>query len=225
MKVRSIVPASVLAGLLVSLASATAMADPPAEMAPAPMAAPPPGMVLVPVEPVAKDGGRFRGGVALEGGALVVPGAFSVGIAGVQGQLGGQINNNWGVYAVPSFDIVFGAVGGINLGAAVMVDYTLDDTLTFGIGPDSDAFVAFGGSNSSVSAAAGGLYGARLHFGWNPALSHETFRARRKALTIGVDMRLLGGGIGGATVTNNGSSASASRFAVMPMLTIGYNAF
>lgn len=224
MKVRSIVPASVLAGLLVSLVSATAMADPPAEMGgPAPVAPPPPGMVLVPIEP--KDGGRFRGGVALEGGALIVPGAFSVGLAGVQGQMGGQINNNWGVYAVPSLDIVFGAVGGLNLGAAVMVDYTLDDSITFGVGPDVDAFVAFGGGGGSVSAAGGALYGARLHFGWNPAVSHETNRARRKALTIGVDMRLMGGGVGGATVTSSGSTGSASTFVIMPMLTIGYNAF
>jgi hypothetical protein len=181
-------------------------------------------MMLVPVEP--KDGGRFRGGIALEGGALIVPGSFSVGLAGVQGQLGGQINNNWGVYAVPSFDIVFGSVGGINLGAAIMVDYTLDDTLTFGVGPDTDAFVAFGASNGTGSVAGGALYGARLHFGWNPALSHETYRARRKALTIGVDVRLMGGGVGGATVTSGGGgSASASNFALIPMLTIGYNAF
>ena len=224
MKVRSIVPAAVLAGLFVSLVSTAAFADPPVEAAaPQPMAPPPPGMVLVPVEP--KDGGRFRGGVALEGGALIVPGSFSVGLAGVQGQLGGQINDNWGVYAVPSLDIVFGAVGGLNLGAAVMVDYTLDDSLTFGVGPDVDAFVAFGGGSGTVSAAGGALYGARLHFGWNPALSHETNRARRKALTIGVDVRLMGGGVGGATVTNNGSSSSASTFALIPMLTIGYNAF
>ncbi len=224
MKVRSIIPVSVLASLLVSLASTAALADEPA-VAPAPMATPPPGMVLVQTAPPVQDGGRFRGGFALEGGALIVPGAFSLGLAGFQGQLGGQINNNWGVYAVPSFDIVFGAVGGVNLGAAILVDYTLDDTLTFGVGPDVDAFLAFGGGGGSVSAAGGALYGARLHFGWNPALSHETNRARRKALTIGADMRLMGGGVGGATVTNGGSSGSASTFTLMPMLTIGYNAF
>jgi hypothetical protein len=194
------------------------------------MAQPPPGMVLVPIEPPPpKDGGRFRGGVALEGGALIVPGIISVGVIGVQGQIGGQINNNWGVYAVPSLDVVFGSVGGVNLGAAVMVDYTLDDTLTFGVGPDTDIFGAIGGGSGTGTAVGGALYGARLHFGWNPALSHETFRARRKALTIGVDMRLLGGGAGFATVTNtaNGTTGSAGggTFVLIPMLTIGYNAF
>ncbi|MEP7124695.1 MAG: hypothetical protein ABJE95_27450 [Byssovorax sp.] len=191
----------------------------------APMAQPPPGMVLVPVEPAQTDRARFRGGVALEGGALLVPGVFSLGAAGVQGQLGCQINNNWGVYAVPSLDIMFGSLGGLNLGAAVMVDYTLDDSLTFGVGPDTDAFVAFGGSSSSVSAAGGALYGARLHFGWNPALSHEGTKGRRKALTIGVDVRLMGGGAAFATVSSSSSSGGGGTFVAFPMLTIGYNAF
>ena len=226
MKVRSPVPASLLAALFASLVSATAFADEPGSMAAPPgVMAPPPGMVLVqaaPPPPV--DHARFRGGFALEGGALIVPGSFSVGVAGVQGQLGAQINNNWGVYAVPSFDIVFGSVGGVNLGFAVMVDYTLDDSLTFGVGPDTDAFLAIGGGGGSVSAVGGALYGARLHFGWNPALSHEG-GVRRKALTIGVDVRLLGGAAAFATVTSSSSSGGGGTFVLAPMLTIGYNAF
>jgi hypothetical protein len=224
MKVRSLAPASMLAALLVSLVSATASADETA--APPGATAPPPGMVLVQVAPPPPaDGARFRGGVALEGGALIVPSIFSVGVLGVQGQLGAQINNEFGVYAVPSFDIVFGSVGGVNLGFAVMVDYTLDDSLTFGVGPDVDAFAAFGGGSGSVTAAGGALYGARLHFGWNPALSHETNRARRKALTIGVDVRLLGGGAGFASASSSSASAGGGTFVLSPMLTIGYNAF
>lgn len=228
MKVRSFAPASTLAVLLVSLVSATAFADEPGPMA-APMAQPPPGMVLVQVAPPPPaDGARFRGGFALEGGALIVPGVISVGVVGVQGQLGGQINNNWGVYAVPSFDIVFGAVGGVNLGFAVMVDYTLDDSLTFGVGPDLDLFGAIGGGGGTVAAAGGALYGARLHFGWNPAISHESNR-RRRAFTIGADMRLLGGGAGFVAVSNTSTrttgSAVGGTFVLLPMLTLGYNAF
>ncbi len=227
MKVRSLAPASMLAALLVSLVSTTAFAaDEPAPMAASPAGGPPPGMVLVPIAPPPPaDGARFRGGVALEGGALIVPGIFSVGVVGVQGQMGAQINNEFGVYAVPSFDVVFGAVGGVNLGFAIMVDYTLDDSLTFGVGPDVDAFAAFGGGGGTVTAAGGALYGARLHFGWNPALSHETNRARRKALTIGVDVRLLGGGAGFASGSSSTSSAGGGTFVLAPMLTIGYNAF
>lgn len=138
-------------------------------------------------------------------------------------------NNNWGVYAVPRFDVVFGVLGGVNLGAAIMVDYTLDDSLTFGVGPDLDLFGAIGGGGGTVAAAGGALYGARLHFGWNPALSHETNRPRRKALTIGADMRLLGGGAGFVSISNTGSgttgSAAGGTFVLLPMLTIGYTAF
>jgi hypothetical protein len=227
MKVRSFAPISALTALLVSVVSTSAFADPEGTMtAPPPGTMAPPGMVLQPMMPPPHaDGARFRGGVALEGGALIVPGVFSLGMAGIQGTLGAQINNNWGVYAVPSFDIVFGHVGGVNLGFAVMVDYTLDDSLTFGVGPDTDALLAFGGGGGTVSAFAAALYGARLHVGWNPALSHEVNRPRRKALTIGLDVRLLGGGAAFATVSNSSSSAGGGTFALLPMLTIGYNAF
>jgi hypothetical protein len=221
MKTRPLVPVSVLTALLVSMVSTVAAAaDAPAAMAP-----PPAGPPMVLVMPPPADGARFRGGVALEGGALIVPSAFSVGVAGVQGQLGAQINNNWGVYAVPSFDIVFGSVGGVNLGFAVMVDYTLDDTLTFGVGPDTDAFLAIGGGGGTGAAVGGALYGARLHFGWNPVISHNETKARRKALTIGVDVRLLGGAAAFASVSNSSTSAGGGTFVLSPMLTIGYNAF
>ena len=222
MKMHLLVPVSALAALLVSLVSTAASA----QEGPAPMAAAPAGPAPVLMMPAPRDGARFRGGVALEGGSLIVPGIFSVGVAGVQGQMGAQINNMIGVYAVPSFDIVFGSVGGVNLGFALMVDFTLlDDAITVGAGPDSDAFLAFGNSSSSVSAAGGSLYGARLHFGWNPLVSHEETRARRKALTIGADVRLLGGGAGFATVSNSSGSAAGGTFVLAPMLTVGYTAF
>ena len=151
-----------------------------------------------------------------------MPGRFSVGIAGVQGTMGVQINNLVGVYAVPSFDIVFGSVGGVNLGAAFMVDFTLlDDAITVGGGPDVDLFAAFG----SLTVVGGALYGARLHFGWNAIVSHEESRARRKALTIGADVRLLGGGAGFATTTSSSASGGGGTFLLAPMLTVGYTAF
>lgn len=187
-------------------------------------AQPGPAQPAAPAEP--KDGARFRGGVALEGGALLVPGVINLGLAGVQGQLGAQINNNFGVYAVPSFAVVFGSLGGIHLGAAVMVDYTfLDNLLTVGIGPDFASFAAIGGSSSGVSAAGGGLYGARLHFAINPAVSIGDNGIRRKALTIGVDLRLYTGGAGFASSGTNGASAAVSEFVAAPTLSLGYNAF
>lgn len=227
MKMRPLVPVSALTALLVSMIATTAAAQ---DAPPAPAAAPPGQAPVLMMPPPPRDGARFRGGVALEGGSLIVPGIFSVGVAGIQGQMGAQINNMIGVYAVPSFDIVFGAVGGVNLGFAIMVDFTLlDDAITVGGGPDVDAFAAFGNSSSTVSAAGGALYGARLHFGWNPLVSHDDFKPRRKALTIGADVRLLGGGAGFASASTSPAgttgSAGGGTFVLSPMLTVGYTAF
>jgi hypothetical protein len=171
------------------------------------------------------DGVRFRGGIALEAGPMIIPGVGTLGIAGVQSQLGVQINNNFAVYAVPNLDIVFGSVGGINLAAAIMCDYTLNDSLTFGAGPDVGVFAAIGGSSGSVSGAAGALYGARLHFAWNPIVDRETGSVRRRALSVGADVRLLGGGAGGGTTDGETTSGSASTFVIAPMITVGYTAF
>jgi len=226
MMMRPLVPVSVLTALLVSMIATTAAAqEPPPAAPPAPAMAPAPAPVLM-MAPPPRDGARFRGGVALEGGALIVPGIFSVGVAGIQGTMGVQINNLVGVYAVPSFDIVFGSVGGVNLGAAFMVDFTLlDDAITVGGGPDVDLFAAFGGGSGSLTAVGGALYGARLHFGWNAVVSHDESRPRRKALTIGADVRLLGGGAGFATTTSTSASAGGGTFVLAPMLTVGYTAF
>lgn len=177
-----------------------------------------------------KDGVRFRGGIALEGGGMLVPGIINLGLAGVQGQLGAQINNSFGVYAVPSFQIVFGGLGGLQVGAAVLVDYTfLDDILTVGVGPDVASFVAFGGTASSgdlsVTAAAGSFYGARLHFAVNPVVDIGANGIRRKSLTIGVDMRLYSGGAAFATSGTNGVAAAVTDFVAEPTLSIGYQAF
>ena len=230
MNLRSFAPLSVMAALLFPVLMTTQASAAEPQAAPpvmAPPGAPPPGMVLVMPPPPAQDGARFRGGVAAEAGALIVPGIVTLGVAGIQGQLGAQINNNFGVYAVPSLDVVFGALGGVNLSFAVMVDYTLDDNITFGIGPDVGVFAAFGGGGGTVSGASGALYGARLHFSWNPVIAKEASRPKRRALAIGADLRLLGGGTGfvSANTSSSGGTASVGSFVLSPQITIGYQAF
>jgi len=224
MKTRLELTASSLAALLMSTAFvgvASAQEPPPPQVW-----APPPGLAPPPQAP---DHARFRGGVAAEAGALVVPGVVTVGVAGVQGQIGAQVNNLVGVYAVPTFDIVFGRVGGVNLAFAVMVDFTLDDTFTVGVGPDVGAFAAIGGGSDTVSGAGGALYGGRLHFSWNPVLSREGSSGRRRALAIGADLRVLTGGAAFATVSNSSAgtstTAAANNFVLAPYLTIGYQSF
>jgi hypothetical protein len=171
-----------------------------------------------------KDGARFRGGIALEGGAIIIPSGYTVGLGGVQGQLGVQVNNMVGIYAVPNLDIVFGQVGGVNIGSALLVDFTFDK-ITVGAGPDVSAFAAIGGGNGSVSAAGGALYGGRLHLAFHPALSTGEDGIRRKAFSIGLDMRLLAGAAGSASTNGVTTEASATNFVLSPMLTLGYSAF
>ena len=223
--------AALSAALVTALVTATSSAQdsppppPPPAAAPAPAPGPPPG----PAEPVRKDGVRFRGGVALEGGGVLVPDIINLGLAGIQGQLGVQINNSFGVYLVPSFHVLFGSMGGIQVGAAAVFDYTfLDDLLTVGAGPDVASLVAFGlptNGGIGISAAGGGLYGARLHFAVNPVVGIGDNGIRRKALSIGVDLRLYGGGAGFVSDSTNGVSAKVADFVVTPSLSIGYTAF
>lgn len=218
-----------LATALVTTISSAQDAPPPPPPAAQP---PPPGFAPAPApapEPVRKDKARFRGGVALEGGGVLVPDIINLGLAGIQGQLGVQINNSFGVYVVPSFHVIFGQMGGIQIGAAAIFDYTfLDDLLTVGAGPDVAALVAFGlptNGGIGVSAAGGSLYGARLHFAVNPVVGIGDNGIRRKALTIGVDLRLYGGGAGFVSDSTNGVTAKVADFIATPSLSIGYTAF
>ncbi len=199
---------AIATAILISLVGGTAWADEP------------------PSPDADRDEARFRGGVAAEGGALIVPGTATMGVAGVNGQFGVQINNLVGLYAVPTFGVVFGEVGGVNLAAALMVDFTfLDDLLTVGAGLDAGVFAAIGVSETSAAAAGGALYGGRLHLGVNPLVGRGDDGIRRKALTIGVDVRLLGGAAGSSSASTTTVEASATTFVFAPSLSVGYTAF
>lgn len=184
-----------------------------------------------------KDGARFRGGIALEGGIIAVPGLLNVGVGGITAQLGVQINNQFGIYVAPSAGAAFNDIGGgVNFAAAVVADYTMfDGMLSVGAGPDIGNFALIGGSFSgggvSQRAAAGELYGARIHVGFQPAIGIGENGYRRKAFSIGLDIRMLGGyggvaqqsvGTGGV---NQSVAATSGSFTIAPMLSIGYLAF
>jgi hypothetical protein len=179
------------------------------------------------------DGPRFRGGVSLNGSALAVPGVVTIGGIGIQGQLGAQISNNWAVYAIPNFDVLFGKLGGLGIGAGVLAEYTFNRLpISVGAGPEVGFFGVIGGSGcngqgacTTVSDAGGAFYGARLHFGYHPLIYRNGIR--RRALTIGFDLRLMTGAFGGASATGNTitETVSVNSFAVSPVLSIGYTAF
>jgi hypothetical protein len=180
------------------------------------------------------DGARFRGGVSLQGGVLAVPGVVSLGSVGIEGQLGGQISNNWAVYAIPNFGGLFGKQGGISIGAGALAEYTFNGLpLSVAAGPEVGLFAAFGESGcgnqagcTSASDSAGAFYGARLHVAYYPIIVRNGLR--RRALSIGVDARLMTGAFGAASANNTGNvtaTASVNSFALWPMASIGYTAF
>jgi hypothetical protein len=174
------------------------------------------------------DDARFRGAIQLDLGGFTYPAApLAMGVAGLSAQLGAQIDDNFGVVLVPAIDILFGAVGGVSLSSAILVDYTLDSTWSFGAGPDFGVFGAIGGTSTEATAAGGVNYGARLRAAFYPALARGGDKVRRKAFALGLDMRLLGGPAAAATVSTEATSAtaSASTFIFSPMLTVGYQAF
>lgn len=165
------------------------------------------------------DGPRIRYGVALEGGGLFAPGVVDLGTLGLQAQLGVQFNHLVGLYAVPSFDMVGGYHhSGLQVGGAVLIDFTILDVFTIGVGPDLAVFTAVGGGDL----AGGILYGSRLHLALNPIVSFDRDWVRRRALTIGVDFRFTTAG--GAAVLSSRGGRSEEVIA-SPTLTIGYQAF
>ncbi|MCA9621519.1 MAG: hypothetical protein KC731_21000 [Myxococcales bacterium] len=172
------------------------------------------------------DDVRFRGAINAEGGLLSVAGDYTVGLAGVNGELGVQITNLVGLYAKPQLDIVFGKVGGVAIGSALLVDFTFADVFTVGVGPDVGVFAAIGVDNTQGTAAGGLMYGGRVHLAAYPVVVDGDDGVRRKAFAIGLDVRLLGGAVGTATASTNGSaSASVTDFVAVPMLSLGYQAF
>ena len=169
---------------------------------------PGPGQPAAVEEP---DGVRFRGGVGLEVGALLLPGLpggglGSLGAIGAIGQLGVQINHNWAAYAIPSLDILFGSGTGLGLGFGAMADYTFDGLpLAVAAGPEVGAFAAFG---SGGGVGAGALYGVRFRGAYFLTMSQGP--RRRKGLYVAVDLRV---------------ESLDSLFLFSPLASIGYAAF
>ncbi len=191
------------------------------------------------VEP---DRARFRGGVNLEAGALLVPAVnLNLGEIAIQGEMGAQINNNWGVYVIPTVEIPFGRVFGIGASAGVLADYTFTGLpIGVALGPEVGGIVGLSGlcnanstssscaSNNSLSSFAGAYYGARARFTYYPVIVREGWR--RRGLALGVDLRFIAGAFASETTTTTPTGGSVSGTAgltvgLAPMVFIGYAAF
>jgi hypothetical protein len=159
------------------------------------------------------DGVRFRGGIGLEAGPLIITHVGGLGVVGLQGQLGVQINNNWAVYAVPSLDIAFGGGGtGLAVGGAVLGEYTFTGIpISVGAGLSAGQFAVFGDGTAFGSAP---YYGARLHGAWYPVMNRGWNGIRRRALFVALDVNIEGF-----------PQAGESPIIFSPVVSVGYQAF
>lgn len=164
-----------IAGIVVVTACCL-VAVPAAAQAPAPQAP-----AAQPPAPQDRDGVRFRGGIAVSGGGTFVAG-WKLGMAGLDGRLGVQINDLLGIYVQPHFSIGGGSRAGVTgltgfAGGALMADVTLRDRYFAGAG---------GGVTILNNPVAG-----ELHFraGAYPIMGYGRDGIRRKGLMLGIDFR------------------------------------
>lgn len=223
---------SALASLSVFFVSGFALAQEPAappSAAPAPAdpataaapAAPALGQTPTPAEKPAEqpeEAARFRWGISGYGGPLM--GGLSGGSGGIDARFGAQITNMLGVYAQPVLLVGAGADASANgasasavalYGSAVLGEVTLADLVYIGVGPE----LLFGGmgsaSVSTTTSKASGSTGPYLSVAARAGFAFGSMRPnRRKAFTIGLDMR---------TVFNPGDPV------IVPCLALGYDAF
>jgi hypothetical protein len=151
--------------------------------------------------PADDDGARFRGGVALTGGALLLSGN-AAGVGGVDGRMGVQIMDLIGVYLQPQ--LALGATSTVfagMFGASVLADVTIIDQIFVGAGG------GFGAVQFNRTQGAGALH---IRAGGYPLMGYGDDGIRRKGLMLGMDFRVFFAG--GATL-------------IAPMGSIGYEAF
>ena len=174
------------------------------------------------------DEARFRGAIAGAGGLLIDPAEASVlGMLGLQAELGVQVDDLTGIVFIPGFGYILGDLDGAYATAGILVDFTFDDFFTFGVGPQLLGFAAGDVSGSAASVAAGAFYGGLVRFAFHPVLGYGQ-EGRRKALTIGLDVRLLAGPRVITDADADGPARLAGdldAFILSPVFTVGYTAF
>ena len=221
---------SALASLSALFVSSSALAQQPAPAPPAapqgsptPAAAPAPAAGAAGAEAApAEESTRFRWGISGYGGPLL--GGLSGGAGGVDARFGAQISNMFGVYAQPMFLVGAGAsssvsgasASGVGLfGTGVLADATFSDLVYVAAGPElllggmagTGASVGPGGTTVSAAASTGPYFSVAARAGLALGSAKPE---RRKAFTIGLDLRLI---------FNPGDPL------IVPCLALGYEAF
>lgn len=174
----------------------------------------------------AGEGPHPRAVVAFGPSLLIVPGAGTLLLIDAAPQFGVQLTRYLGLVLAINLDFRPTSPSRLQAGGAILVEFTFDDRFSVGAGPEADYY----GTGSQADAnrdpedVSGRLYGGKLHFGWHaltlpkepPAPGWGT------ALTIGADVRLLGGRTTGLPMPNTSGTVARNGFAVMPELTLGF---
>ncbi len=151
-----------------------------------------------------QDSVRFRGGVSAAGGALAVAG-FSVGLGGVDGRLGVQINDYVGIFATPHLALGGGTHNDVSVftgvaAAGLVAEGTLFDR----------AFLGLGGGAGYIGSLPSAYPHLHVRAGGYPVVGDEESGGRRTGLSVGLDLRV---------------HFVLDSMVVQPMGTIGYEAF
>lgn len=168
---------------------------------------------------------RFRGAVGLAAGALLAPESSSLLTIGVEGQLGIQYNDRLGLVVIPSLGAGLLDTLGLFAGLGLLADYTLDDSLSVGIGPECVGLLASFEDRTSILGYrfdVGGLRGGRARLTWTPLLA-RTANGTRKAMALAFDLRVLGGMPTGQFDANN--HGVGATYAIWSNLSISYQVF
>jgi hypothetical protein len=131
------------------------------------------------------DYARFRGGIDLTAGGLLANG-YGVGLVGVDGRVGVQVNHLLGLYVQPQLVFGDGSVGNINhftgvFGVTGMADFTFGSRFFVAAG----AGFTYLGTNDAN--AAGEI---EVRLGGYPIVARNRYGARR-GLMIGADIHVI----------------------------------
>jgi len=187
-------------------------------------AEPPPAGPPQSEAPTHLDGPRFR--AAIRGGpALLTYPTEGDALGGIaaDGELGVQFDDLVGLVASPGVGALFGADPALIARIGLLVDFTFDDRWSVGLGPEIVHYAIpivfdFGASRP---AADGTLVGGKLRTAWHPIVKPGSSGARRKALSVGLELGIAGGPV----VDLSSRARSTPELALSTALNVGYTVF
>ena len=154
---------------------------------------------------VPEDRARFRGGVSAQIGGYIIEDT-GLGLFGIQGRLGAQIIDEFGIYATPGFQLgasTEGALARVSIG--VIPELTLGDLWFIGAGPE--VFAAAGIDDELDVFGGAYLIAARLRTGFAFGSKRP---GRRHAFTLAFDGHV---------------DFYDGKVGVAPTVALGYDAF